>query len=98
MSNGGVLKSAGGVIGTHRRQMLLGMVTLGTTTLAGCNDLPGAGPTVSEVRSSSISQRTAEKRFALIDVDQNIVSIMEKWGAASLQGSFGRQQPTATQA
>ena len=34
----------------------------------------------------------------MIDVDQNIVSVIEKWSAASLQGSFGHQQPTATQA
>ncbi len=72
--------------------------SLVVSSLASCAGLPGAGPTAGEVTAASKPTSTGETRFALIDVDPNVVAKMESWSAVSLQGTFGKQGATATQA
>ena len=67
-------------------------------TLAACSTLPSSGPSASEVTAASKPTNNGETRFALVDVDPNIVATMEKWDAVSMQGTFGRQGPVSTQA
>ena len=72
--------------------------SMAVSSLASCSGLPGAGPTAGEVTAASKPTSTGETRFALIDVDPNVVAKMESWSAVSLQGTFGKQGATATQA
>ncbi|MBN9516564.1 MAG: polysaccharide export protein [Alphaproteobacteria bacterium] len=72
--------------------------SLAVSSLTSCSGLPGAGPTAGEVTAASKPTSTGETRFALIDVDPNVVAKMESWSAVSLQGTFGKQGATATQA
>ncbi len=75
---------------------LVGLVTaMGFAT--SCSILPSSGPSNSDVTSAARPGPTGETHFALIDVDPRIVSVMEKWQAASLQGTFGQQRPVAGQ-
>jgi polysaccharide biosynthesis/export protein len=67
-------------------------------TGAACDSLPGSGPSTSAITEASRWAGEGQNRFALVDVDPNIVTVMERWGAASLQGSFGRQRAVSTQA
>lgn len=71
---------------------------MAVSSLTSCSGLPGAGPTAGEVTAASKPTSTGETRFALIDVDPNVVAKMESWAAVSLQGTFGKQGATATQA
>ena len=71
---------------------------MAVSSLASCSGLPGAGPTAGEVTAASKPTSTGETRFALIDVDPKVVAKMESWSAVSLQGTFGKQGATATQA
>lgn len=78
----------------RRTPLMIALVLLG-----GCEGLPAAGPTRAEISSAAKPVKDGgETRFALVDVDPNIVAAMENWSAASLQGSFGQQRPTSTQA
>ena len=67
-------------------------------TGAACDSLPGSGPSTSAITEASRWAGEGQNRFALVDVDPNTVTVMERWGAASLQGSFGRQRAVSTQA
>lgn len=72
----------------------------GTSALlvAGCDGLPGSGPSASEITKASRPSPAGETRFALVDVDARITGIMERWSATSLQGTFGQQRAVATRA
>lgn len=66
--------------------------------LTACGDwLPSSGPSASEVASGARPTSSGQARFALIDVDANVVARMETWSAASLQGTFGQQRPASGQ-
>lgn len=65
--------------------------------LAGGCELPRAGPSTSDIVEGARPARGGGTRFALVDVDANTVAVMDRWSAVSLQGSFGRQRPAATQ-
>ena len=64
---------------------------------AGCEGLPRAGPSTSDIVEGARPARGGGTRFALVDVDANTVAVMDRWSAVSLQGSFGRQRPASTQ-
>lgn len=70
---------------------------LAAVPLAGCESLPRSGPSTSEIVEGARPSRAGGTRFALIDIDANVVAAMERWHAVSLQGSFGQQRPVATQ-
>ncbi len=65
--------------------------------LAACSDLPGSGPSTSEIVAASKPTQAGGTRFALVDVDQHVVATMEKWTAVSMQGTFGQQRPVSAQ-
>ena len=65
--------------------------------LTACDSLPSSGPTASEIASAGRPGRPGGTRFAFVDVTADTVAIMQRWSAASLQGSFGRQRPAAKQ-
>lgn len=69
----------------------------GLALLSACDSLPGSGPSSSEIAAAARPTRQGGTRFALVDVDPAIVSAMEGWSAASLQGSFGQQVPASSQ-
>jgi len=74
---------------------LVGLAT--AISFATSCSLPASGPSNSDVTSAARPTATGETRFALIDVDPHIVSLMERWQAASLQGTFGQQTPVPGQ-
>jgi polysaccharide export outer membrane protein len=65
---------------------------------AACNSLPTSGPSVDEVTAASRPTASGETRFALVEIDANVVVKMEGWAVASLQGTFGQQRPASSQA
>lgn len=68
-------------------------------TLAACDSLPGSGPSTSDVTAAAAKpMASGEKRFALVDVDPNVVAKLESWTAVSLQGTFGQRERAFTQA
>jgi polysaccharide export outer membrane protein len=75
---------------------LQAVVLLASVALASCT-LPSAGPSTSEVADGAKSKTTGETRFALIDVNADVVVKMEHWSTASLQGTFGRQRRFASE-
>lgn len=81
-----------------RRVGLAGIAVQLLGTLAACDSLPGSGPSSSEIFTAAKPAKDGGTRFALVDVDPNVVAVMETWSAASLQGSFGRQGPASGQA
>lgn len=81
---------------SHSRRNFLGGLAA-ATLMAGCDSLPSAGPSTSDVIAASRRTRNGERLFALIDVDPNIVAVMERLSAVSLKGSFGRQDPPKNQ-
>ncbi|MDI1286675.1 MAG: polysaccharide export protein [Reyranella sp.] len=70
---------------------------LAAGTLASCDSLPGAGPSTSDVTAAAKPMASGQTRFALVDVDADVVAKLEGWTAVSMQGTFGRQQPFSTQ-
>jgi polysaccharide export outer membrane protein len=76
----------------------LGATLLITGALTACENLPGAGPSVSVVEAAARPTATGETRFALVDVDPNVVAKLESAPAVSMLGTFGRQPAFATQA
>lgn len=72
--------------------------SMAVSSLTACSSLPASGPTTGEVTAASKPTSTGETRFALIDVDPNVVARMEKWSAVSLMGTFGKQGAVSTQA
>ena len=66
--------------------------------LAACESLPSSGPSAGEVTAASKPTTSGQTRFALVDVDPNVIARMETWAAVSMQGTFGRQGPVSTQA
>ena len=67
------------------------------TGLAGCSGLPTSGPSAGEVTAASRPTSSGTTRFALVEVDPNVVATMQKWVAVSLQGTFGQQRGWAAQ-
>lgn len=82
---------------TRRFASTLAMLLFGSA-LAACDSLPGSGPSTSDVTAASRPMPSGQTRFALVDVDANVVARMESWTAVSMQGTFGRQGPASTQA
>ena len=77
--------------------LTIAMALLGVT-LSSCGVwLPSAGPSTNEVYAGLRSRSTGEARFALIDVNAEVVAKMETWAPASLQGTFGQQRPFSGQ-
>ena len=76
----------------------VGLLAVLSLSLSACDTLPASGPTVGEVTAASKPTTSGERRFALVDVDPNVVEKMESWTAVSMQGTFGRQQAFSTQA
>ena len=72
-------------------------VAISLLGLSACNSLPSAGPTAADIATAGQPDRRGNTRFALVDVTADTVAVMQRWNAASLQGSFGRQRPTNTQ-
>lgn len=70
---------------------------LSLAALGGCDGLPGSGPSAADINSAAKPAKNGAVRFALVNVDPGIVAIMERWSAASLQGSFGRQPAVSAQ-
>ncbi len=73
------------------------LILLSVGWLAACSDLPGSGPSTSEIVAASKPTQAGGTRFALVDVDQHVVATMEKWTAVSMQGTFGQQRPVSAQ-
>ena len=71
------------------------LLVVGALTACGAN-LPGSGPTTSEVTAAAAPIASGETRFALVDVDLGVVAKLESWTAASMQGTFGRQPAFST--
>ncbi|MFZ5784774.1 MAG: polysaccharide biosynthesis/export family protein [Pseudomonadota bacterium] len=69
----------------------------GLPLLAACEGLPGSGPSRSDIAEAARPGREGGTRFALVEVDAAVVAAMESWTVSSLQGSFGRSGPAATQ-
>jgi polysaccharide export outer membrane protein len=82
---------------SQRIASALAVLLIGTA-LAACDALPGSGPSTSDVTAASRPTSSGQTRFALVDVDGNVVAKMESWTAVSMQGTFGRQGPVSTQA
>lgn len=70
---------------------------LAALSLTSCGGLPGSGPLTGQVTAAARPTSSGENLFALVDVDPTIVAVMEKWSAASLQGTFGEQRPARDQ-
>jgi len=86
------------VTARFRPKALAGMAVLGILQiLAGCTALPASGPTAAEIASAGQPGRSGGTRLALVDVTADTVATMQRWSAASLQGSFGRQRPATSQ-
>ncbi len=84
------------LLSTVRRA--IGLIATAAFTSSCSGLLPSSGPSNSEVTNAAArSGPSGEARFALIDVDARIVSTMDTWQAASLQGSFGQQRPPTGQ-
>ena len=71
-------------------------VVLVAGALAACDSLPGSGPSTSDVTAAAKPMASGETRFALVDVDSNVVAKLEGWTAVSMQGTFGRQPAFST--
>ena len=72
-------------------------ITVAAGILTGCSSLPASGPSANQVVAAQAADTGEGLRFALVDVNANIVTTMRGWSAASLQGTFGLQPPTKTQ-
>lgn len=78
-----------------RRRSWTGLAALGAALgamaglVAGCDSLPGSGPSTSDVTAAARPTPTGETRFALIDLDPRIVGIVETWKSETLQATFG---------
>jgi polysaccharide export outer membrane protein len=70
--------------------------------------MPASGPSTKQVLlaaqpvehvepTDQAANAGAGLRFSLVDVNASVVSVMRRWSAASLQGTFGLQLPTKTQ-
>jgi polysaccharide export outer membrane protein len=79
-----------------RRAAVLAVVLV-AGTLAACDSLPSSGPSVGDVTAASKPGSSGQTRFALVDVDPNVVAKLESWTAVSMQGTFGRQPAFSTQ-
>lgn len=94
-----VLTLAGRLASARPVARLLLPVLMGCAALvSACDGLPGSGPSNSDITAAARPDRNGGTRFALVDVDPAVVSAMDRWVAASLQGSFGQRQPFSTQA
>lgn len=71
-------------------------VLLVAAILTGCT-LPAAGPSTGEMVDGSKPGRTGETRFALIELNADVVTKMERWSTVSLQGTFGTQRSAGTE-
>ena len=73
------------------------IVAIAAACVASCSDLPGSGPSTKEIVAASQPANAGGTQYALVDVDAATVAVMERWTAASMQGTFGQQTPTSTQ-
>jgi polysaccharide export outer membrane protein len=64
--------------------------------LAGCSGIPGSGPATADVVAGARVQDPSA-RFALVDLNNAIVTAMAEWGSPSLLASFGNQPPPSVQ-
>jgi len=68
-------------------------------SLSGCAYMPGAGPSGdSIVESGTPTERAPNVNYALIEVDDSSLSLLQRRGAPSLRGFFGDYRPPAAQA
>ena len=81
-----------------RDAVAFGIACLLIGGLSACDGLPASGPTTSEVVAAARPAKSGETRFALIDVNMDVVLRMETWTAVSMQGTFGQQRPFSAQA
>ena len=66
--------------------------------LSGCSSLPASGPSASQIEEAARRGASSEGvRFALVDVNASIVSIMSRWLIVSLRGSFGLRESAKIQ-
>jgi polysaccharide export outer membrane protein len=82
-----------------RRPVVAGAgATLLLALLGGCSTMPTSGPSASQVEAAARPGAPTEGvRFSLVDLDSRLVSVMSRWMASSLRGSFGLQEPSRTQ-
>jgi polysaccharide biosynthesis/export protein len=72
-------------------------VLLLSASLAACSWLPAQGPSSSDMVDGAAQPSTRGERYALVNVDSNVVSVMQKWSEQSFSASFGAQRPVGTQ-
>ncbi|WP_422002605.1 polysaccharide biosynthesis/export family protein [Reyranella sp.] len=73
------------------------MAIVALTVLSACEGMPGSGPMSADFNAAARPTSTGQTRFALVEVDQNIVAVMERWQTASFRNTFGPTRPPATQ-
>jgi len=76
-------------------RMLVTAAVLALFGLAGCSQLPGIGPSRSDINAAATAKDGP--RFGLIDVDTRVVGVMERWKPATLKERFGDQRPVGRQ-
>lgn len=64
--------------------------------LTSCS-LPSIGPSRSEITDAAKPNQSGGARFALVDLSPTVVANLDNGGAASLQATFGVQQPLRIQ-
>ena len=85
--------------GPRTRRVAVCALAIGLSVgLSNCSSLPASGPSASQVEEAARRGAATEGiRFALVDVNASIVSVMRRWLIASLRGSFGPQEAAKTQ-
>lgn len=73
------------------------LASVSVICLASCDYLPGVGPSAGDVVTAAKPSASGATRFALVDLDPNVVTRMETWTAASMQGTFGQQKAVTHQ-
>ena len=68
-----------------------------SASLVSCSWLPSQGPSSSEVVDGAGQSAPRGERYALVGVDANIVSVMQRWTQVTFSGSFGAQRPVNVQ-
>lgn len=66
-------------------------------SLPACSWLPAQGPSTSDLVDGAAPASGKGERYALVNVDANIASVMQRWTQASFRGSFGAQRPIRPQ-
>lgn len=63
---------------------------------AGCT-LPQAGPSAREIRNAAVASATGDTNFALVNLNSETVSTMERWPKATFHATFGNPTPRQLQ-